>query len=44
MQSMFMFLKEKKRDLGIRLSLENFATYPPIEVYPIYAISTIRVD
>ena len=44
MQSMFMFLKEKKRDLGIRLSLENFAIYPPIEVYPIYAISTIRVD
>lgn len=44
MQSMFMFLKEKKRNLGIRLSLENFSTYPPIDVYPLYAISTVRKE
>lgn len=42
MQSMFQFLKEKKRDYGIRLSLENFSTYPPINVFPLYAISTLR--
>jgi di/tricarboxylate transporter len=34
----------KKSDLGIRLSLENFSTYPPINVFPLYAISTLRQD
>ena len=42
MQSMYQFLKEKNSMEGIRLSLENFSEYPPISVYPIYAVSTLR--
>ena len=42
MQSMFQFLAEKKGTVGIRLSLENFTAYPPIRVYPLYAVSTLR--
>ena len=42
MQSMFQFLKEKNGKEGIRISLENFTDYPPISVYPIYAVSTLR--
>ncbi|MCK5538233.1 MAG: AAA family ATPase [Bacteroidales bacterium] len=41
MQSMMLFLKEKKRQLGIRISLENFASYDNIAVYPLYAISNL---
>jgi uncharacterized protein len=39
MQSMFVFLKEKNKTLGVRFSLENFSEYPPISVYPLYAVS-----
>lgn len=42
MQSMFQFLNEKNKTMGIRLSLENFSEYPPILVYPLYAVSTLR--
>lgn len=42
MQSMFQFLKEKNGTIGIRLSLENFREYPPISVYPLYAVSSFR--
>ncbi|MCL2219280.1 MAG: ATP-binding protein [Chitinispirillia bacterium] len=38
MQSMHIFLKEKNAEFGIRTSLENFATYDKIKVYPLYAI------
>jgi len=41
MQSMYLFLKEKKKQKGIRVSLENFAQYENINVYPLYAISNI---
>jgi len=41
MQSLWMFLKEKKRDKGIRISLENFAEYSGVSVYPLYAIMNI---
>lgn len=41
MQSMFIFLKEKGMDYGIRCSLENFCQYDNIKVYPLYAISNI---
>lgn len=41
MQSMWMFLNEKNRNHGIRISLENFASYPGIHVYPLYAIENI---
>jgi predicted AAA+ superfamily ATPase len=41
MQSMFLFLNEKKKEKGIRVSLENFSRYDRIDVYPLYAVSTI---
>lgn len=42
MQSLRLFLKEKNLPLGVRTSLENFATYDNIEVYPLYAISLLN--
>jgi predicted AAA+ superfamily ATPase len=41
MNSMFLFLKEKKAKFGCRLSLENFAEYENIKVYPLYALANI---
>lgn len=41
MQSMNLFLNEKKLQKGIRISLENFSKYGKIEVYPLYAISNL---
>jgi predicted AAA+ superfamily ATPase len=41
MQSMYVFLKEKKSEYGIRASLENFSAYDKIKVYPLYAIGNI---
>jgi uncharacterized protein len=42
MQSLFQFFKEKNSKRGIRISLENFSRYYAIEVYPLYAISTLK--
>lgn len=42
MQSLFLFLKEKEISKGIRISNENFSSYDPIEVYPLYAIENLR--
>ena len=41
MQSLRLFMKEKNSSKGIRTSLENFAQYENIDVYPMYAISNI---
>ncbi|MDR0565933.1 MAG: AAA family ATPase [Prevotellaceae bacterium] len=41
MQSMWQFLKEKNSGYGIRTSLENFAEYDKIKVYPLYAIGNV---
>jgi len=41
MQSLFIFLEEKKLEKGIRTSLENFASYQKIDVIPAYAISNL---
>ena len=41
MQSMFLFLNEKKSEYGIRASLENFSVYDRIRVYPLYAVGNI---
>jgi uncharacterized protein len=41
MNSMFLFLKEKKARYGCRLSLENFAEYDHVRVYPLYALANI---
>ncbi|MCK4716836.1 MAG: ATP-binding protein [Candidatus Marinimicrobia bacterium] len=39
MQSLYLFLKEKKRPFGIRFSLENYSTYNLVRVFPLYAVS-----
>jgi len=41
MQSMWVFMKEKNTNYGIRASLENFGKYQNINVYPLYAIGNI---
>jgi len=41
MQSMYIFLEEKKSEYGIRVSLENFSAYGKIKVYPLYAAGAI---
>jgi predicted AAA+ superfamily ATPase len=44
MQSMFLFLEEKKLPLGIRTSLENFAAYDKVKVVPLYAIGNVAKE
>jgi predicted AAA+ superfamily ATPase len=41
MQSLWLFMNEKNIAKGIRVSLENFAHYENIEVYPMYAIANL---
>lgn len=40
MQSLRIFLAEKKQTHGYRFSLENFAEYQDIKVFPLYAVSS----
>jgi len=42
MQSLNLFIREKQSEYGIRTSLENFAEYDKIKVYPLYAVGNIR--
>jgi hypothetical protein len=44
MQSLRGFMKEKDIGKGVRTSLENFARYKNIEVYPLYAISNLSLE
>jgi hypothetical protein len=44
MQSLRRFMKEKNIRKGIRTSLENFAHYEDIDVYPMYAISNLILN
>ena len=41
MQSLHLFLKEKKAPFGIRCSIENFSSYENIKVAPLYAVPNI---
>jgi predicted AAA+ superfamily ATPase len=41
MQSLHLFMEEKKCAKGIRTSLENFGQLGNIDIYPIYAVSSI---
>jgi len=38
MQSMFLFLEEKNKQKGIRISLENFGEMEKIDIYPLYGV------
>ncbi len=41
MQSLNLFMDEKKSQKGIRISLENFSQYGKITVIPLYAVSNL---
>lgn len=41
MQSLYIFMEQKHLSRGIRTSLENFGTYNNIQIYPLYALSTL---
>lgn len=41
MQSLRLFMREKESEYGVRTSLENFAQYDKIKVFPLYAVSRI---
>lgn len=41
MKSLRLFMAEKRADLGVRVSLENFATLPDVRILPLYAIHRI---
>jgi predicted AAA+ superfamily ATPase len=41
MQSLNLFINEKKSSKGIRISLENFSQYGKITVIPLYAVSNL---
>ena len=41
MQSLRLFMKEKKSAKGIRTSLENFGTFDNIEILPLYAVANV---
>jgi predicted AAA+ superfamily ATPase len=41
MQSLHLFMKDKKIEEGIRFSLENFGKYKNIRTIPIYAVSVL---
>ncbi|MDR0796930.1 MAG: ATP-binding protein [Tannerella sp.] len=41
MQSLYLFMNEKKSERGIRTSLENFGRVDKIDIYPLYAISQL---
>jgi hypothetical protein len=38
MQSMFLFLEQKNKQNGIRISLENFGEMDKIDIYPLYGV------
>lgn len=42
MQSMYLFINEKKSRFGVRLSLENFGEYDKVKALPLYAVSNMR--
>lgn len=42
MQSLHIFLSEKKSPYGYRLSLENFADMDSVKVVPLYAVGCVR--
>ncbi|MCL2727519.1 MAG: ATP-binding protein [Bacteroidales bacterium] len=41
MQSLHLFMNEKQSPYGVRTSLENFAQYGKIKVFPLYAIGNL---
>ena len=44
MQSMFMFLEEKRASKGVRFSLENFGRLHQIHIFPLYAVRNMMLE
>ena len=44
MQSMYLFMEEKKSTFGIRVSLENFSEFEKGKVIPLYAVSNLKIN
>jgi hypothetical protein len=44
MQSLHLFLQEKHSNYGMRFSLENYATYDNIRVFPLYSIGNWSME
>jgi predicted AAA+ superfamily ATPase len=42
MQSMYLFMNEKKSSFGIRVFLENFSEFENVKVIPLYAVSNLK--
>ena len=42
MQSMYLFMEEKKSTFGIRVSLENFSEFEKVKMIPLYAVSNLK--
>jgi len=41
MQSLYLFLEEKKLDFGVRLSLENFSEMEKVKIVPLYGVGNL---
>ena len=41
MQSMYLFLEEKKSEFGIRVSLENFSEIDKVRIIPLYGVKNL---
>jgi len=41
MQSLYLFLDEKKLDFGVRLSLENFSEMEKVKIVPLYGVGNL---
>lgn len=41
MQSLYLFLDEKKLAFGFRLSLENFSEMEKVKILPLYAVRNV---
>lgn len=44
MQSMFLFMEEKRVSKGIRFSMENFGKLNQIHIFPLYAVRNMTLD
>jgi predicted AAA+ superfamily ATPase len=44
MQSMNIFMNEKRSEFGIRISHENFSEYQKIKIFPLYAVQNILTE
>ena len=44
MQSLYLFIKDKQVEYGIRTPFEHFAQYGKIKIYPLYAVENFSLN